>query len=112
MPQYSTLRLINAIVIGYMVGTREVIGRGGAQAIANLAGEHAGQRAVPSHNGYTERRLPRRYPDDLAQLRSGGIIVLGNADHFLDGASEDRHFVVGDAAPAGGCAAVPRVPPS
>jgi hypothetical protein len=46
MSQYSTLRLINAIVIGYMVGTREVIGRGGAQAIANLAGEYAGRELV------------------------------------------------------------------
>lgn len=46
MTQYSTLRLVNAIVIGYMVGTREVIGRGGAQAIANLAGEYAGRELV------------------------------------------------------------------
>ena len=46
MSQYGTLRLLNAIVIGYMVGTREVIGRGGAQAIANLAGEHAGRELV------------------------------------------------------------------
>ena len=28
MPEYGALRLINAIVIGYMVGTREVRGRG------------------------------------------------------------------------------------
>jgi hypothetical protein len=46
MSQYSTLRLVNAIVIGYMLGTREVIGRGGAQAIANLAGEYAGRELV------------------------------------------------------------------
>lgn len=46
MSQYSTLRLINAMVIGYMLGTREVIGRGGAQAIANLAGEYAGRELV------------------------------------------------------------------
>jgi hypothetical protein len=32
---YAALRLVNAMVIGYMAGTREVIGRGGAQAIAN-----------------------------------------------------------------------------
>lgn len=46
MTQYSTLRLVNAIVIGYMVGTREVIGKGGAQAIANLAGEYAGRELM------------------------------------------------------------------
>ena len=46
MSQYSTLRLVNAMVIGYMVGTREVIGKGGAQAIANLAGEYAGRELI------------------------------------------------------------------
>ena len=46
MTQYSTLRLVNAMVIGYMVGTREVIGKGGAQAITNLAGEYAGRELV------------------------------------------------------------------
>ncbi len=46
MSQYSTLRLVNAMVTGYMPGTREVIGRGGAQAIANLAGESAGRELV------------------------------------------------------------------
>ncbi len=46
MSEYSTLRLVNAMVIGYMVGTREVIGWGGAQAIANLASEYAGRELV------------------------------------------------------------------
>jgi hypothetical protein len=46
MSEYTALRLVNAMVIGYMVGTREVIGRGGAQAIANLAGEYAGRELV------------------------------------------------------------------
>jgi predicted hydrocarbon binding protein len=46
MSEYSSLRLVNAMVIGYMVGTREIIGKGGAQAIANLAGEYAGRELV------------------------------------------------------------------
>jgi predicted ArsR family transcriptional regulator len=46
MSEYGALRLINAMVIGYMVGTREVIGRGGAQAVANMAGEYAGRELV------------------------------------------------------------------
>jgi hypothetical protein len=46
MSDYSALRLVNAMVIGYMVGTREVIGKRGAQAIANLAGEYAGRELV------------------------------------------------------------------
>jgi hypothetical protein len=44
--EYGALRLVNAMVIGYMLGTREVIGRGGAQAIANMAGEYAGRELV------------------------------------------------------------------
>jgi hypothetical protein len=46
MSDYSALRLVNAMVIGYMVGTREIIGKRGAQAIANLAGEYAGRELV------------------------------------------------------------------
>lgn len=46
MSEYATLKLVNAMVIGYMVGTRQVMGRGGAQAIANLAGEYAGRELV------------------------------------------------------------------
>lgn len=46
MSEYGALRLVNAMVIGYMLGTREVIGRGGAQAIANMAGEYAGRELV------------------------------------------------------------------
>jgi hypothetical protein len=34
------------MVIGYMVGTREVIGKGAAQAIANPAGDYAGRELV------------------------------------------------------------------
>ena len=46
MSGYATLRLLNAVIIGYMVGTREVIGRGGAQAIANMAGEYTGREMM------------------------------------------------------------------
>jgi hypothetical protein len=59
LSEYATLRLVNAIVIGYMVGTREVIGRGGAQAIANLAGEYAGRELV---------RFAREQGESLASL--------------------------------------------
>jgi hypothetical protein len=59
MSEYSALRLINAMVIGYMVGTREVIGRGGAQAIANMAGEYAGRELV---------RFARQQGESLASM--------------------------------------------
>ena len=35
--------LLNAVFIGYMVGTYSVMGKGGAQAIANMAGEYVGR---------------------------------------------------------------------
>jgi predicted hydrocarbon binding protein len=38
--------LLNAVFIGYMVGTYSVIGKGGAQAIANMAGEYVGREMV------------------------------------------------------------------
>jgi hypothetical protein len=38
--------LLNAVFIGYMVGTYSVIGKGGAQAIANMAGEYVGRELL------------------------------------------------------------------
>jgi hypothetical protein len=38
--------LLNAVFIGYMVGTYSVIGKGGAQAVANMAGEYVGREIV------------------------------------------------------------------
>ncbi len=38
--------LLNATFIGYMVGTYNVIGKGGAQAIANMAGEFVGKEIL------------------------------------------------------------------
>ena len=46
MDEYRRLRLMNAMVIGYMVGTRQVIGRGGAQPIVNMTGEYVGHELV------------------------------------------------------------------
>jgi hypothetical protein len=59
LDEYAALRLVNAMVIGYMVGTREVIGRGGAQAIANLAGEYAGRELI---------RFARQQGESLASI--------------------------------------------
>jgi hypothetical protein len=38
--------LLNAVFIGYMVGTYSVMGKGGAQAVANMAGEHVGKEIL------------------------------------------------------------------
>jgi hypothetical protein len=83
MSQYTTLRLVNAMVIGYMVGTREVIGRGGAQAVANLAGEYAGRELVRFARQQGE---PLESIDDLvAYLRREG---LANQMIFDEGEAE------------------------
>ncbi len=36
---YEQLELLNAILIGFMVGTYDVLGRGGTQAVINMAGK-------------------------------------------------------------------------
>jgi hypothetical protein len=36
----------NAVFVGYMIGTFSVMGKGGAQAIANMAGEYVGREIV------------------------------------------------------------------
>ncbi len=38
--------LLNGVFVGYMVGTYSVIGKGGAQAIANMAGEYVGRELL------------------------------------------------------------------
>lgn len=38
--------LLNAVFIGYMMGTYSTMGRGGAQAIANMAGEYVGREIL------------------------------------------------------------------
>lgn len=71
MSDYSALRLINAMVIGYMLGTREVIGRGGAQAIANMAGEYAGRELVRFAR---QQDVPLASVEDLvAYVRQEGL---------------------------------------
>jgi hypothetical protein len=59
------------MVIGYMLGTREVIGRGGAQAIANMAGEYAGRELVRFAR---EQGVPLSSTEDLvAYVRQEGL---------------------------------------
>lgn len=71
MTEYAALRLVNAMIIGYMVGTREVIGRGGAQAVANMAGEYAGRELVRFAR---EQGRPIQSPDDLVTfIRQEGL---------------------------------------
>ena len=43
---YSELELLNALIIGFMIGVYEIMGRGGTQAIANMAGQRIGQEII------------------------------------------------------------------
>lgn len=62
---YKELGIANAIIIGYMIGTYRVIGRGGAQAVANMSGEFVGQELVR----YAERRqLSLQTWDDIERF--------------------------------------------
>jgi len=36
---YEELELLNALLIGFMVGTYDVLGKGGTQAVVNMAGK-------------------------------------------------------------------------
>lgn len=42
MGNYQNLKLSNAMLIGLMAGIQQVIGRGGTQAVINMAGEFVG----------------------------------------------------------------------
>jgi hypothetical protein len=43
---YENLDLINATLIGFMMGVYEVLGKGGAQAIINMAGKKTGEEIL------------------------------------------------------------------
>ena len=62
---YKQLGVANAIIIGYMMGTYRVIGRGGAQAVANMSGELVGQELAR----YAQRRdMPLETWDDVRRF--------------------------------------------
>jgi hypothetical protein len=69
--------LLNAVFIGYMVGTYSVIGKGGAQAIANMAGEFVGREllAYASSQG-KEIDSPRALADFLQENELTGAITI------------------------------------
>ena len=59
---YNRLSLLNAVVIGFMVGTYEVMGRGGTQAIINMSGQYVGREILRFAAAHGE---PIRTPDEL-----------------------------------------------
>lgn len=93
MGEYARLRLVNAMVIGYMVGTREVIGRGGAQAIANLAGEYAGRELIRFADQQGESLAS--IEDLIAYVRKEGLanqMALAETERGLDVTIAECHI--------------------
>lgn len=45
-PIYTEKRLLNATIIGFMVGIYEVMGKGGTQAVINMAGHYVGKEIL------------------------------------------------------------------
>lgn len=43
---YTDFDLLNAVMIGLLVGVYEVVGRGGTQAVINMAGEYVGREML------------------------------------------------------------------
>ncbi len=69
--------LLNAVFIGYMVGTYSVIGKGGAQAIANMAGEFVGRELLAYAKSQGEGiDSPRALADFLQENGLTGTITI------------------------------------
>lgn len=69
--------LLNAVFIGYMVGTYSVMGKGGAQVIANMAGEYVGREllAYAKSQGKEINSLPALTEFLQANSLTGAITV-------------------------------------
>lgn len=75
---YAELELLNALIIGFMVGIYEVIGKGGTQAIINMAGQRAGNEMLRFAR---ERDIPMETFEDLKTfLKSQGLV--GEMDFY------------------------------
>ncbi len=69
--------LLNAVFIGYMVGTYSVMGKGGAQAIANMAGEYVGREmmAYAKSQGIRVETLPA-LAEFLQTYNLAGVVAI------------------------------------
>ena len=81
---YDRFSLLNAIVIGFMVGIYEVMGRGGTQAVINMAGQHVGREIL---RFAAARGKPIRTPDDLR-----AFVVREGLTEQLDLVEDEQGF--------------------
>lgn len=75
--EFGPASLLNAVFIGYMVGTYSVMGKGGAQAIANMAGEYVGKEmlAYAASQGIALDTLPALV-DFLQTFNLAGAVTI------------------------------------
>ena len=85
---YTDIDLLNAAIIGMLVGVYQVVGRGGTQAIINMAGEYVGREILQFAKDHNEPI------ENLEQFRQFIIRhnLAGNV-HFLDEESAIRVIV-------------------
>ena len=80
-PIYSHLQLLNATIIGFMVGTYEVMGKGGTQAVINMAGRYVGREILRFAQ---DHEMEIRTVDDFrAFVQEQGL--AGQMDFFQKG---------------------------
>lgn len=84
---YEALDIGNVFIIGYMMGTYEVMGRGGTQAVANMAGRVAGLELVR----YAESRdLRLENLEDVQQFLIGaGLTGIIEFERTTEGVQVD-----------------------
>jgi predicted hydrocarbon binding protein len=51
---YTDFDLLNAVIIGMLVGVYQVVGRGGTQAVINMAGEYIGREILQFAKDHNE----------------------------------------------------------
>ena len=85
---YTDFDLLNAAIIGMLVGVYQVVGRGGTQAIINMAGEYVGREILQFAKDHNEPI------ENLEQFRQFVIRhnLAGNV-YFFDEESKIRVIV-------------------
>ncbi len=83
---YESLDLLNAVIIGFMVGIYEVMGKGGTQAIINMAGQHVGSEILKFAKDKGE---PIETLDDFQKF----VVKHNLAGHFDFYQSDNATFV-------------------
>ena len=81
---YTDFDLLNAVIVGLMVGVYQVVGRGGTQAVINMAGEYVGKEMLQFAR---DHNMPLNSLDDfrtfLIQNRLAGDIQFTDEENGI-----------------------------